>query len=61
MYWAKKVLEWTESPAQALRFGLYLNDRYSLDGNDPNGFTGLGWSIMGIHDMVSVMSRTCMT
>jgi len=56
MYWAKKVLEWTESPAQALRFGLYLNDRYSLDGNDPNGFTGLGWSIMGIHDMVSALS-----
>lgn len=51
MYWAKKILEWTESPAQALRFGLYLNDRYALDGNDPNGFTGVGWSVMGIHDM----------
>ena len=51
MYWAKKILEWTVSPEQALRFGLYLNDRYALDGNDPNGFTGLGWSIMGIHDM----------
>ena len=54
MYWAKKILEWSTSPAQALRIGLYLNDRYSLDGNDPNGFTGVGWSIMGIHDMVSV-------
>lgn len=53
MYWAKKILEWTESPAQALRIGLYLNDRYALDGNDPNGFTGVGWSMMGIHDMVS--------
>jgi deoxyribodipyrimidine photo-lyase len=51
MYWAKKILEWTVSPAQALRFGLYLNDRYALDGNDPNGFTGVGWSVMGIHDM----------
>merc|ERR1711957_541914 len=51
MYWAKKILEWTESPAIALRTALYLNDRYSLDGNDPNGFTGVGWSIMGIHDM----------
>jgi deoxyribodipyrimidine photo-lyase len=51
MYWAKKILEWTKSPAQALRIGLYLNDRFALDGNDPNGFTGVGWSIMGIHDM----------
>ena len=51
MYWAKKILEWTKSPAQALRIGLYLNDRYALDGNDPNGFTGVGWSVMGIHDM----------
>ncbi len=51
MYWAKKILEWTESPAKALRIGLYLNDRFALDGNDPNGFTGVGWSIMGIHDM----------
>ena len=51
MYWAKKILEWTKSPAVALRMGLYFNDRYALDGNDPNGFTGVGWSIMGIHDM----------
>jgi len=51
MYWAKKILEWTESPAIALRTGLYLNDRYALDGNDPNGFVGVGWSMMGIHDM----------
>jgi len=51
MYWAKKILEWTASPKQALSIGLYLNDRYALDGNDPNGFTGVGWSVMGIHDM----------
>merc|ERR1712183_287737 len=51
MYWAKKILEWTKSPDIALRTGLYLNDRFSLDGNDPNGFTGVGWSVMGIHDM----------
>jgi len=43
MYWAKKILEWTKTPAIALRTGLYLNDRYSLDGNDPNGFVGVGW------------------
>ena len=51
MYWAKKILEWTESPRVALRTAQYLNDKYALDGNDPNGFVGVGWSIMGIHDM----------
>ncbi len=50
MYWAKKVLEWTENPSEALRIALYLNDRYSLDGNDPNGYVGCMWSIGGIHD-----------
>jgi deoxyribodipyrimidine photo-lyase len=51
MYWAKKVLEWTASPEHALRIAQYLNDRFALDGRDPNGFVGVGWSIMGIHDM----------
>lgn len=50
MYWAKKILEWTESPEQALEFGIYLNDKYQLDGRDPNGYTGLAWSIGGVHD-----------
>lgn len=50
MYWAKKVLEWTTSPQQALDYAQYLNDYYALDGRDPNGFVGVGWSIMGIHD-----------
>lgn len=50
MYWAKKILEWTSSPEEALKHALYLNDRYSLDGNDPNGFVGCMWSICGIHD-----------
>ena len=50
MYWAKKILEWTQSPEQALEEAIRLNDRYALDGNDPNGFTGVGGSIMGIHD-----------
>lgn len=40
MYWAKKILEWTESPEEALKTAIYLNDRYSLDGRDPNGFVG---------------------
>jgi deoxyribodipyrimidine photo-lyase len=51
MYWAKKILEWTASPAEALETALYLNDRYELDGRDPNGYVGCAWSIMGIHDM----------
>ena len=50
MYWAKKVLEWTESPEQALEYAQRLNDRFALDGNDPNGYVGVGWSIMAIHD-----------
>lgn len=51
MYWAKKILEWTISPDVALRTALYLNDKFNIDGRDPNGFVGVGWSIMGIHDM----------
>jgi len=50
MYWAKKILEWTESPEQAMEFAIYLNDRYSLDGRDPNGYSGIAWSIGGVHD-----------
>ena len=50
MYWAKKILEWTESPEQALSIALYLNDKYQLDGRDPNGYVGCMWSICGIHD-----------
>jgi len=51
MYWAKKILEWTESPAEALRISLYLNNKYELDGRDPNGYVGCMWSICGTHDM----------
>jgi deoxyribodipyrimidine photo-lyase len=50
MYWGKKILEWTRSPEEALQFALYLNDRYELDGRDPNGYTGIAWSIGGVHD-----------
>lgn len=50
MYWAKKILEWTQSPEDALRIGVYLNDRYELDGRDPNGYTGIAWSMGGVHD-----------
>lgn len=50
MYWAKKILEWTDSPEMAMRYALYLNDKYELDGRDPNGYTGVAWSIGGVHD-----------
>jgi deoxyribodipyrimidine photo-lyase len=50
MYWAKKILEWTGSPEEALSVAIYLNDKYELDGRDPNGYTGIAWSIGGLHD-----------
>ena len=71
MYWAKKILEWTASPQEALAHGIKLNDRllcflctpqltfspfytasrFSLDGRDANGYVGLAWAMLGIHDM----------
>lgn len=50
MYWAKKILEWSPSPEEALETAVYLNDRYQLDGRDPNGYAGIAWSIGGVHD-----------
>ncbi len=50
MYWAKKILEWSDSVEKALRWALYLNDKYELDGRDPNGYVGCAWSIGGVHD-----------
>jgi deoxyribodipyrimidine photo-lyase len=50
MYWAKKILEWSESAEEALKNAIYLNDKYQLDGRDPNGYTGCAWSIGGVHD-----------
>ena len=44
-YWAKKILEWTESPEEALRISIYLNDKYELDGRDPNGAQNLMWQL----------------
>ncbi|MEJ2225825.1 MAG: deoxyribodipyrimidine photo-lyase [Syntrophobacterales bacterium] len=50
MYWAKKILEWTASPEEAQEVAIYLNDRYELDGRDPNGYVGIAWSLGGVHD-----------
>lgn len=49
MYWGKKILEWTETPLRAFEVALLLNDRYQLDGRDPNGFAGVAWCF-GKHD-----------
>ncbi|MFW6115705.1 MAG: deoxyribodipyrimidine photo-lyase [Chloroflexota bacterium] len=49
MYWGKKILEWTPDPGEALRTALELNNRYELDGRDPNGFAGVAWCL-GKHD-----------
>lgn len=50
MYWAKKILEWTRTPAEAYRTAVYLNDKYELDGRDPNGYAGIAWAIVGKFD-----------
>lgn len=50
MYWAKKILEWSADPKQALATALFLNDRHALDGRDPNGVVGVLWSVGGLHD-----------
>jgi deoxyribodipyrimidine photo-lyase len=50
MYWAKKILEWSESPEAAYEITVTLNDRYELDGRDPNGYAGIAWAIAGKHD-----------
>jgi deoxyribodipyrimidine photo-lyase len=50
MYWDKKILEWSATPEEAVQTALFLNDRYQLDGRDPNGYVGVLWAIAGVHD-----------
>ncbi len=49
MYWGKKILEWSANPEEAYTTALSLNNKYELDGRDPNGFTGVAWCF-GKHD-----------
>lgn len=49
MYWGKKIIEWSISPEEAMKTMIYLNDKYSLDGRDPNGYAGIAWCF-GKHD-----------
>jgi deoxyribodipyrimidine photo-lyase len=50
MYWAKKILEWSRTPSEAHRIAVWLNDKYLLDGRDPNGYAGVAWAIVGKFD-----------
>jgi deoxyribodipyrimidine photo-lyase len=50
MYWAKKILEWSASPEEAMAAAVALNDAYQLDGRDPNGYAGIAWAVGGKHD-----------
>jgi len=49
MYWGKKIMEWSATPEVAFKRVLYLNNKYELDGRDPNSFTGVAWCF-GKHD-----------
>lgn len=50
MYWAKKILEHSENPESAQQYAIALNDKYELDGRDPNGYAGIAWATGGVHD-----------
>lgn len=49
MYWGKKVIEWSRTPEEAFERLCTLNDKYQLDGRDPNGYAGIAWCF-GKHD-----------
>ena len=49
MYWGKKILEWTNTPAYAYSTALYLNNKYFIDGRDPNSYANVAW-LFGLHD-----------
>merc|ERR1712227_1146464 len=49
MLWGKKILEWTQNAATAYEYMTILNDKWALDGRDPNSYSGIGW-VMGKFD-----------
>ena len=49
MLWGKKILEWSRTPRRALQYMIELNDKYALDGRDPNSYSGIFW-ILGRYD-----------
>jgi deoxyribodipyrimidine photo-lyase len=50
MYWGKKLLEWSPDAETAFNLTLEMNNKYFMDGRNPNGFTGVAWAIGGKHD-----------
>ena len=50
MYWAKKILEWSNNPSEALKKAIYLNDKYAFDAPSTSGYTNILWAIGGLHD-----------
>lgn len=49
MYWGKQIIRWQKNPEDAFNIAMYLNNKYQLDGRDPNGFAGVAWCF-GKHD-----------
>jgi deoxyribodipyrimidine photo-lyase len=49
MYWGKKILEWCKTPEYAFQTALYLNNKYFIDGRDPNSYANVAW-LFGLHD-----------
>jgi deoxyribodipyrimidine photo-lyase len=49
MYWGKKILEWSRTPEDGFATTLALNNKYFIDGRDPNSYTGVAW-VYGVHD-----------
>jgi deoxyribodipyrimidine photo-lyase len=49
MYWGKRIIAWSPTPERAWRTALHLNNRYFLDGRDPNSYANVGW-LFGLHD-----------
>ncbi|SCN44920.1 deoxyribodipyrimidine photo-lyase, putative [Plasmodium malariae] len=50
MYWAKKILNWSENSKTALKYAIKLNEEFAIDGKTSNGYVAIMWSIMGVHD-----------
>jgi len=49
MLWGKKILQWSASPREALAHMIELNNRYALDGRNPNSYSGIFW-VLGRYD-----------
>ncbi len=50
MYWGKKIVEWTPDAPTAMEWTIHLNDKYFIDGRDPNGYASIAWAVLGKFD-----------